>query len=686
MAISFTINPNGTGVQTGWTPTLGGGQSFLWQAVADASDASYGQADAPSPNTSPCTFELEDIPVNGGSLVYNVVVNCRFYYGGSNATTQIRATLNGVNVDSGTLTLTGGATYQDRTLSLPNKPGGGQWTVNDINALRTGALGGTWDAFAPRIVKVTVTGSYDPIPGSLARVRSLGSTRLWYFQRGRQMMEGSVPLDFLDVDLDDLVPITHHKADSDTGTGWGLLPWERRPFGVAAKAIDLDRMTVKAGMVDLHPTLCMLWDTGKSRISSDSFANGVARMERGAARVFDRDSKAWIADPSDGRIVEVGVDVEAMDAQGQVIERASTNVVPRSSFRDGTTGWTLFQGAGAGTITIDTGDLFFDPSFYTAGVGGALVLTAANPHTVNLVAESPTSASKAANTIVRPSFYYKAPTGTTLCWRLRRNVDSFYWNDATSTWAAPITNNVLADSSIRTFGRSLAGIDIGGAASTLTLAVALVSGGTGGRVGTVYHAQLDNRAITGTIIATDAAEVTRAASRLYHQTSGVQWPGRRGTLYCTVKPLFNHADVSGARTIAYASMSPAGDWVRMQHTTQGGTRFRLQMNVNGGSTVSVSIPANITRLAEYHLAARWVSDVGEHGDAAYSMRLYLYDPAVGSWQESSAVTVGDYVDLSSVQTLDIGSELGTDQFDGHIYNIVLRQTPDSFTKIKTFPF
>lgn len=539
--ITIRIRPTAQGFYDTWAS---GGTK--WQLVSDLNDVS-GVAGSPTNET----YALGDVASPGGSLVTEVKVFGRYNGQDVDGSYKFLLRLNGVDSESGVLGF-GGTGLVEVSAVFLTKPGGGAFTVFDVNALEAGA----WVNYAtnqPILRELFVDITYNPIPLLLTNVRRVVTQRALLRRSPRLMVSAKSPLIVADYSPSDVVLWSHPEAPAADVNGWGERTWERMQTLLLRTTFDPNDLTVLAECETWRRNIFLVYDEGRAVGNPSAYANGVGRFHAGT-RTYTRASKAYGQDPSDGIVRELAYDIEQLvgldfsGAQfatfqrlrgGQLMEDASTNELLRSSFISGTTGLTpTGTGTNGSAIATDATVLLFDATITPS----ALKFTAGSPHAADLIEAWPATASWLANTVGRLSIDYQNAnvlfgSADSLYWRLQRSSDSRYFVDSNGTWQVGVVDNELVPSfgGLNRFNSSL--IDVGASANTLTLRILFKSGGTASRVARVFHAQLEKKRWATSRIPTDAATVARAVSVLsYTNTNtvaGRNFPRDRGTLRIT---------------------------------------------------------------------------------------------------------------------------------------------------------
>lgn len=489
---------------------------------------------------------------------------------------------------------------------------------------------------------------FSAAPGQQEQIRDAMSRRLWALRRAPGIFEVMVPLWLLDANILDRLAVEARIGPAPAAAGWGGKKWQRRPFSIQ-RISDVNPATnsLKIQLLDRRPLDVLLWDTARTdKRNSSARQDGVARLSKTGVFAFARLSKAWIENPSDPTSVVGCAQTErALTTLGELLEEARTNEIAYSSFVGGTTGVTLTgTGVNGSSIAVDTTDLLFD----VETTPNSLKFTAGSPHTANLSA-SWTTASIVANTKFRFSVDHKTDSGEALYWTAVRNFDAQQWNDTSATWVGSATN-LLATVSTRDAGQRQFSkqMDIGANASTVTLYVFLLSGGTAGRISHLYHVQLEKGKFPTSRVVSDGSAGVRVKTELSHPnpTAAKIYQPDVGTFFCTFVPDWSSSDLSASaddQIIFQARLNSNTDADRLYYDAAN-ARWVFSRTVSGGeSTYSAFKAGAVTRGAPYRLAARWTGVEGELGLTAYT--LSVFEGGIKGTDSAAAATVATNGDI-----------------------------------------
>jgi len=497
---------------------------------------------------------------------------------------------------------------------------------------------------------------FDAVPSQNERVRDVLSRRLWLLRRPQGILEITVPLRMLDADILDRVAIEHQLGPDPSGAGWRGKKWQRQAFSIQRMDVNPGAGTVRLQLLDRRPLDVLLWDTARTDIPAlgidTTRRSGVAQIMKGNAIVFVRAQRAWVTNPSDASsVIEIASNEHAYSSAGEHLEEQRTNEISRSSFVDGTTGLTLTgTGTGGSAIATDPDERLFNPEV----LAPSLKFTAGSPHSVDLKAAFPATASIPGGTNVRLTIDHKTDSGEPLHYQLTRSADGWFWNDATPAFQAGAVNNSLGTQSTRYAGARYHSkkIPVGAGASTLTVAVLLPSGGTASRISHLYHGQIEKGSFATSRIVSQLG-VAQTRNKTEHTievtTAAKVYDPALGAWFCEFVPGWSSADLGSSedRYIFWQETNGGADHDTLFYDASAGA-FVFERKV-GASTYTATKTASVTRGTAVKLAARWTGAEGELDLTAYTVSVFV-DGVKGNDATSAAPT------FTSPETLHRGHD------------------------------
>jgi hypothetical protein len=673
MPTTSIIRPDGLDVDNAnWVASVG----LKYNCVNDTSDSTYVYTLTP---IEAITFTLGAPAVASNVPVTQLVLKARVSLDNTGEI-GLRARFNSVDVNqvrNNYTTETSRTTVEVSYDLTFLRPGGGQWTVGDIGNLNAGIHETNWSGGTEvRVLDLWVEYSYAEVPLQTPAAREVASRILRRRRTTTEKVSGIVPPEFLDLELLTDFGLVHQDAAAEGGQGYQFAREKRGVFRLMATELDMndplgDGFKVTLEGDSLRDYAVNLWDAAHAK-NAGVLQDGCALLDGGQVRTFDRNTEVRVEDPSDGRVVTVLTDNEALTTHGRLIEREAKNYLPASSFRDGATGYTDGNNANVSKTTVEYADWtegeVFDPQvtrFYTLFE----VLNNAN-YGYRLW---PATAVIPANTTVCVSLDVRyEPFDSGGFWALFRDTNPAWWDDAGQTWVAGMVRNPLGGGYFTPSRQVPSAIPIGGTASTLELLVGMDIGATVGAKMRLYHVQIeagstggasDGRTWASSRIVTPAAAAgTRAAATLaYENNSGNRiWPASGGTLFVKVRPTWASILLSSGDTpTAIYCYHDANNNAWLYYDQTNG-RWAFSVRVGG---VTYTAFKNGAPSAVVSLGARWTSSVGEYGLAAYTVSIF-----VNGAKGTDAVASGPMTEAAS-SSLSIGHKNGAAWLDGALKDL-----------------
>lgn len=562
---------------------------------------------------------------------------------------NIHTRLSGVNQFTAAEAAPLGTWGMSSAIAIAQAPGGLAWTPTRIRNTAFGIQGNSttsgWWYICYQEVYVTYLG----IAQYISMIRDILSRILRYRARAPKSVSFS-PF----VALAAWPPLTDVAASHRdfAPSGAGVERHARPLLALQSLELDVDRMeVVRADLLDLSRFRVADWDTCYSPEDAfDASAHGVARLSRGE-RLYSRTDPAWILDPVDQRIVECGQDLEKRSADGLLLEAARTQANTRSSFVSQLTGITTGgTGVNGSAITAVSDELWFESTIS----GYAMKMLAGNPHTTDLTARFPDTASYGANSVICVWARYRTEgTSEGLKLRIQRLIDNWYWNDGTAAWQAGAVEVEFAAATTRTKAATKP-IDVGAGATLIRVIAVIPAGGTASRVVRVFHVQVENGPYPTSDIVADNAAVTRNADALTltNNFGKRTVPNDHGTARQRIKPLFNASDLAaGDVRVFFDAYYDASNYQRLYYDkTAGQLIFRRRV---GGSNYDATIAWAPVRDQQYDIACRWTGPEGELDLTAYTLSVF-----VDGTKGTDVVASGAIHPTPANATLYVGNQQG----------------------------
>lgn len=588
--------------------------------------------------------------------------------GGADSTLNARTKLSGVaeadhsalmNSSSGTLTW---------AATNPRAGSGGVWSVEDVlNQTLEVECGISWGATLPltvfwRVAAIKLT--YVAVPSQNEQSRDMAARWMNEHRRDSAVVTlPGMPLDWLDLEIGDEFSLTDDVYPTSAGYGAG----DKRPDRALLRLLGFQSISVNGNTVtllaaDLRDQLTTFRDTGLAN-GPAAVADGVLRLDRGQTRAYTRASKATVEDP-DVIVRELQIDSEKLDRRGMMIERASTNGMKNSSFRNSTgtvntfANWTpTGTGTNGSSITEDTARLF------DSGITARCVkFLAGTPHTVAIMLESDASASLVAR---RLSIDHEGANTETWTYRLIRQSDGFFWNDATPGFQVGTVQNTVTHDGTRQ--RYTSNVIPTAAADTYKVQLRFAAGGTSGRITRFHHIQLETVPWASSRIVTDAASATRALETLtISNNSGKRsWEALFGSGEVVGVPNWSSADVAGLILTIFRTRHDANNIMALYYDGTAGQfiHYRRAAGVDYMATFAQAVTAG----TRYAIGWRATGSEGELGVAAYTISVFV-NGVKGTDATAAALAEQATADLT------IGTDVTAGTcFDGAISLINFRQ-------------
>lgn len=628
-----SINPNLVGSLSNWITNLGStvGADLTSAVVAGTSGYVVPQDSDPSPSDFQ-SFYMEDLSasISPASGVSQVLVHADTVLA-PGAPYFTAALVIGVRIGAGSwqdssaqaLPPTGGRLSYDAP-----KPGGGVWTVADVNSIEV-RFQATWQTGVetkPAVGQLSADVKYVGVAPSFDGGREVAGRLLRLYRRILEIIEIQTDkLWLLDAEILDSVAIEHWAANTVDGLGWQATNWQRGLVDILSTTLDLNRLRLTLRCLVVRHYRVLFWDTMASNIAAGFTGVGVARLSQGEKRTFARTTIAWIenaADPT--KVVVIFENTEKITSTGTLFEAAGTNDQKESSFRNDLTGWTT-----AGSATFDpnlTAPQLFDPG----ADANRITITAGSPISSDGEAVGAASPSYTANTILVVSLdHLDANAAQFTYYAIQRATGGQWWRDSDATWQASKTWNAMTGSTVWARHKTKQ-IDVGASATTVTVRFGVPTTGVAGQINHVGHVQIEaNRYATSRIL-TETTSVTRTLDDLSvaNDSTKVVWQFARGSCGLEFSTLWSTADLAAGstRTLLDAFID-ASNYDRLFYDKD--TAKLIFRRRRAGSNADAFIALSVVAGQVYSVALRWTGADAEEGLAAYTLSI-MVDNVMGT--------------------------------------------------------
>jgi hypothetical protein len=656
VSTTVTRRPIAQGTYSNYTA---GGHYSKVTAVSDGSDDPTNAAgDSTVLNVSaiaPETFLFAPLGIDPLSVISSHVIAGR---GNTDALDSIayRARLASIDLDSPTMGMTG--TYPAVAVTQYNfpRPGGGKWSVADVDAAEGGWAFHNFSVHAtPSECGLYRIVTYQPVSILEPQVRTLMAQLVSRYGCQPDRVLIPVAATLMGLTPGQLVAVSHALLPSADGYGRGSKSWQRFIGRVVEHIHDLENVAAgeQIRAEDLEDQLKRFWDGAIGPREPGGNRDGVLYLSPGGARGYDGPPTV-VQSPVSGLLMRVVEDAEPIGAQGALLESPATNQIVNSAFILGLANWTT----SADGVTLDTiatsgwdpsvvsqhariqkasiGDGFIQQGLRTAGAGWMIVSVR---HAEENLADI-------------------------LKLRLRRISDSMFWNAGTGLWQAGTFDNPLPNQG--GYGRDYLLIDQTAGATTYTVSLRIQNVGM---VSHVDHVQLEGPATNGhgwasSPIVTLGAPVTRAASTLFENNDAAnrKVQGSRGTWRFRWQPLMNSADIITGTDLYLGNVGfDTNNWIRWYYDVSAQALvFEIRA---GGATRIASYPLTFTVGQVIPVVVTWQSLGGENDDANYTFSV-----SVGA-QSRAINTAANPITETPSSNWWIGSLDGTQGFlDGFLWD------------------
>lgn len=573
-------------------------------------------------------IRLGELPSNGGSNDFKMIIR-----------------LGGAESLSITKTMAVGA-YGNHSFDVTaDRPGGGGWSEADFRDATFAFYfkGDPAPLCAVRMTSFWMAVEFLAAGTKIEAARRIGSRRLRLLEKTLAFIDVDVTdTKFLHRKIGDIIVMSHFAVPhaSNVGAEVGIKPWQRVPYILMGRDYDPIAKSVRLSLLDAEHYWHGLWDVAKTELGYTSQRDGIATSDAGAERTFLRNSSAWVADPGDGRIIQVASHDEKNSADGHLLEQSAENRLFGSNFSEGYAARWSTQGTGlnGSAIADDTTDLFWD----TGETTKSCKLTAGDPLGGTELAILQTTAQYDADTIITASTTHKDDSGEPLSILIQRAFDNWYYNAATPGWQAGAVWN---DLTVRSSGErdQISNIDVGGNATTVTCKFGVKT--IAGQINHIYDAQCEDTEYATSRIKTTSAAVTREDDEFYYSNtkSARTFDPRRGTAFIRVVPAWNTAELptNSKKTVFYAEYSSTyKDHVYYDQATSAWVFVRT---INGVEYEASKL-ATVVRGTTYDIGMRWTSAENE------------FDLIPAGWRGTDYDGINDYGSRSTLENEQDGDK------------------------------
>ena len=500
------------------------------------------------------------------------------------------------------------------------RPGGGDWTEDDFrltagNAFNFGIFHPSQTPQDIYVDELWVEVDYIPLARTIDHEREVASRKLNNEKEPEPLIKVVGGWDHAAGELMDLSAVAHTWGPSHDQQGWGVTNYLRAFGRYRSQTVDLLERKVTSVVADRRRRQTTFWELMAAVISSDpDVADGLARLDcAGADREFSRSSKAWIEDVG-GEIIEINEAKEKIEPKGTLIEGERTNYVPRSSFVNGTTGWTKTENTGTGDFAIDTDNRLFSTDVTTGS--GKITLTT-TPSDVDIAVVTAALGSSAVRTL-SADWFRGATQG--YCY-LQNDTTGNYLQQDGSWGASP--ENILTDNPGNDFGNR-AHVTFTTESTDSTHTLYFGQSGDSGDTLNIGHVQIEDGSFPSSRIVTEASSVTRLADLLTWENSPSLaqriWPVDKFTAKIVFTPEWNQSDLTANRVLLELYHDNS-NLLRVTATTANTLGF---FYIHGGTTETASYAsASLAADTEYTVVIRRCSDQLEYGNADGQITIFL---------------------------------------------------------------
>lgn len=501
--------------------------------------------------------------------------------------------------------------------------------------------------------------------------RDNGSRRARVFRRQTSMVSMAGNILLADPAPFDVVNVQARSMPSPDGLGWGAKKWQRGSLTMLGGTFNPNTMRVTRDAIDNHQLATRLWDTQISDEDPSAEEPGVALLTPGAGRTFTRDSFSYIesaASASQGicRVVRVPAGERKICFQGTLYEEERTNELLYSAFIDELTGWTTAGTAVNGSAIESDTTRLFDPDI----TAFCMKMTCGNPHAADLSATSTATAAYDADSIIFISIDHTEDAGETLDLVVTRGVDGFYytgaaWQAAAASFTMP--NKTVLDGNQRYI---LGPVDVGGNATTITVAFVAPSGGTASRIYYVHFAQIEEGDCASSRMVTNDSSFARDADQyVIENNAGYRvWADDRHTCGIFFTPEWNSADLAVTQNkILFTAFDDGTNYATVYYSKNlNAIVYYLGAS---GTGYYVYRPCVLLRGVKYRIGFRKTSSEEELDLSANTIDVFVDATKGVSYGPSGNVVIDAYVPVADADVYVGCYYTLTNQADGFISDL-----------------
>ena len=603
------------------------------------------------------------------------------------------------------------STFENKEYVLFTNPNTGErFTRTEINTATVAfeSIGET-PYFGKEVSIIRVEVDFDPIPAKIDNARRINSERLLMLSKPVGNLAWEAPMEKANADLMRDVAATH-RAIPRSSTGLSLEQWDRSMMRVFSKTYDLENDRLGFDLFPMIDYLVTFLFTGQTTKKGRSF-DGMMIITNGVTVQFTRPTNAYMEDPFAGRLLELNTDEPQASTDGVLVENRRTNHFLNSGFSDGATNvfteWPTFGLPAAGASVVeDLEDLTWDKNFLGAPQRSVKITGADTPATLGIVQTEAIPSGEALSPVGSRyviQIYHKDDSGSPISIGLSIDPPGFteehftvgdqkWASGAQDWWTLPIRSTPTIDR-IPGHLSNMDQISTSGTPATLDLQLKISARTASNQVNHIYGVQVEGGTFQAnepstyptSLILTRTGPVVRDIGKLFvpNDVANPTYYFTRGTFFCIVDTSWDSADLpwfGGERYYVYSNVLDASNHDRLYYDqdAEGWVFERKVATVTSQATfympaVSAGVPIR--------LSTRWISSLGDQGEVAFSIQLFVNDVRGVDATPASTPT------MPTTSNFYIGSEEGIDgtALDGEIRRMRITQqvlTQDKISKLR----